>query len=70
MAKATMRIVAVTLELELEEVQALQAVLGLVGGEPRTTRRRYIDAIRGALNNPRIDESNTADITGSVWFKS
>ena len=54
MAKAekvqVVQVKGIKLELSVEEAQALQDVLGLVGGSPSTTRRRFIDPIYSALD--------------------
>lgn len=40
----------ITLELSVQEAQALRMVCSLVGGDPETSSRKYINAIRDALD--------------------
>ena len=49
-AESVVTVTGIKLELSYEEAQAVQDVLGLVGGSPMTTRRRYIDSVYSALS--------------------
>ncbi len=62
----------ITLELSLEEAQALTDVLGLVGGSRVRSRRALIDNVYMALVSTDIKYIATfkvQDRTGSITFK-
>lgn len=60
-----------TLELDKDEVLTLAAILERVGGDPRTTRRKYADKLRDAVQSvlmlaPDQISELTADIDNNV----
>jgi type II secretory pathway predicted ATPase ExeA len=56
MAKAEMKLTDYTLNLTLNqnEAETLLIILGKIGGTPTTTRRRFADAMRKALNTAGV----------------
>ena len=71
MAKATAQqtLIGVTLELSIEEAQALRDVLQLVAGSPRNSRRSLTDNIETALDDLLFLCRDIKDLTGEVRFK-
>jgi hypothetical protein len=66
MAKATVE-GKVTLELTLDEAGALYSVFEFVGGDPKTTRRKFIDDIASALYKAKVRE-DVSGMSGGVRF--
>lgn len=77
MAKATKKeippvpvapVVEVTLVLSKEEAETLLAVLGRVGGNPYTTRRKHTQDVYNALLGLKLDynELGAADLSKEV----
>jgi hypothetical protein len=48
--------------LTADEAQTLMAVCDRIGGSPRTTRRRHMDAIRSALSAAGVKKTGGDDI--------
>lgn len=63
----------ITMELTIEEAQALTDVLASVGGNPLASRRRHTDAVYEALTDAGFRHwasfAGIRDFTGSVSFK-
>lgn len=61
----------VVLTLSREEAEAVIDVLGMVGGPPKVTRRKYTDAVYYALAplvGTSIDRGTMHDKDGSISF--
>ena len=73
MAKATIKIATtktIVLELSEREAETLRIISGGVGGDPQTTRRGDIDAIRGALGCIGVlSLMGHMEYTGSIVFQ-
>ncbi len=64
----------VNLRLSLEEAQALKAVVGAVGGDAATSRRKLISKIFWALDAKGINSGSSSkypkDLTGILTFQT
>jgi hypothetical protein len=60
----------ITLTLSQDEAQALVDLCQFVGGNPATTRRRFIDQIQERLIDRGVPVSECEDVSGSVAFDS
>ena len=61
----------VTLTLNQNEAETLRRLLSKVGGDPLTTRRRFISSIASALQTAGVkyvDAQFDPDFSGTLWF--
>ncbi len=52
----------VTLTLTEAEAQTLADILGMIGGHPLTTRRKYAESISDALHSVGFDNQSPSDV--------
>ena len=60
-----------TLTLNQNEAETLRRLLGKIGGDPKTTRRRFMDNISFALNHAGVkyvDVRFDPQFSESLWF--
>lgn len=57
----------VTLTLTREEAYALAVLLAMVGGDPKTTARGFIDSVSDALEGAGFDSDHVGDRTHSLF---
>uniref|UniRef100_A0A6H2A0M5 Uncharacterized protein n=1 Tax=viral metagenome TaxID=1070528 RepID=A0A6H2A0M5_9ZZZZ len=62
-------VVGYTLEISVDEAEALRAVLGYVGGNPNS-RRRDLDSIYCCLADHGVSNKATKELTGRLDFST
>jgi hypothetical protein len=62
--------VGITLELSVEEAEAIAAVLYRVGGDPNTSRRGLTDRVSNALHGAgvKLDTEGISTTANAVYF--
>ena len=63
-------VVGYTLEISVDEAEALRAVLGYVAGNPTYSRRRDIDSIYCCLADHGVSNKATKELTGRLDFST
>ena len=71
-ARIVKEVATIHLELSEDEAQAMADVLQRVGGDPKKSRRKYMDQLRWALEGVGMKGRGQSDVTnnhGAIYFR-